>query len=74
MLKFATLFARQGEGPGSVKSVLQFFKDGIGCPVVQLTEQWGRVETGATPIVVQGVDRQGGCLACHDRRVTLLSG
>ena len=56
-LRYITVMARHGTGPGSLPSIVSFFKSALGCDVVQLGEQWARIETGGTPIAVQVVDR-----------------
>ncbi len=53
LLSAVTLFARAGDGVASLPTFIKFFKDGLSCPVMQLGDDWIRVDTGGTPVVVQ---------------------
>lgn len=51
------LFARVGEGAGSLPAITRFFKEGLRCSVAQMGDSWARIDTGGTPLLVQTVTR-----------------
>lgn len=50
-LKVVTLLLRD------VKAAVPLWRDGMGCAVRVLGDQWAEVDTGATPLALKGVDR-----------------
>lgn len=65
-----TLFARAGDGVGSLPTIVRFFKEGLLLNVTELGQEWARVDSGASvPIMVQTAGKYAlcarACCSCY---------